>query len=144
MAKRIGGIAVTDIPAMKEYIDKIRGTATSWTYSAADVARIAEEAEARLSKLSLAPTHRRGAMATARSSGPSAGAYKYKVNGSKVRLCRTKDGWRLASYGRCYVYPRDAEKIDIQISPDQAEKSVETMRRQIRVTVVLPIEKAAA
>jgi hypothetical protein len=144
MAKRTGGIAVTDTDALNEHISGIRGAATSWTYSAADVQRIAVEVEARLSKLCLAPTHRNGAVATARSAGPSAAAYRYSVSGADVTLRRAKDGWRLVDYQRCDVYPRSVEKIDIHISPDQAEKSVETMRRQIRVTVVAQSEKAAA
>ncbi|MGM4990513.1 hypothetical protein [Tardiphaga sp. 841_E9_N1_2] len=143
MAKRTDGIAVADTNALNEHISAIRGAATSWTYTVADVQRLAMEAEARLSKLFLAPTHRRGAVATARSAGPSAAAYRYSVSGADVTLRRAKDGWRLVNYQRCDVYPRSIEKIDIRISQDQAEKSVETMRRQNRVTVVTPTEKAA-
>jgi hypothetical protein len=144
MAKRNSGIAVTDTPAMEEYIDKIRGTAISWTYTVADVQRIAAIAEARLEQLFLAPTHRRGAVAMSCSPGPSAASYKYSVTGSKVVLIRSKDSWRLVTYDRCNVYPHAPERIDIQISSNQAEKSVETMRRQTRVTVVALSEKAAA
>ena len=144
MTKRSNTIAVTDTDALNEHINNIRGNASTWTFGAADVQRIAEQAEKRLERMFLPPTHRRGVVVTARSPGPSAGAYKYSVTGSAITLRRAKDGWRLAGYERRYAYPRDAEKIDIQISPVQAAKSAEAMLRQTRVTVVAPIKKATA
>lgn len=141
MARKIAGIAVTDTAAVEQHISKIRGNATSWTFDANDIARIAEKAEKRLEQMHIAPTHRRGATATALSAGPGANAYKYAVNGSEIALHRAKDGWRLTGYGRHNVYPKSPERIEIQISRTQHKKCVETMLRAYRVTIV---EKEAA
>lgn len=141
MGRKISEIAVMDTAAVEQRINEIRGTATSWTFNVADIARIAEKAEKRLEKMHIAPTHRRGAIAIARSAGPGANAYKYAVNGSEIALHRAKDGWRLVSYNRCNVYPRSPEKIDLRISREQHGKSIETMLRDFRTTI---IEKDAA
>lgn len=101
MAKPVAGIAVADTATLESHLDKIRGDATSWTFSAADVSRIAKLAEQRLEKMFIAPTHRRGAVVTARSAGPAAASYKYSVIGSELTLRRAKDGWRMTDYERC-------------------------------------------
>jgi hypothetical protein len=140
MAKSIAGIAVTDTAALDSHISKTCGKATSWTFSAADVSRIAELAEQRLEKMCLAQTHRRGAVVTARSAGPAAVSYGYSVIGSELKLRRVKDGWRMTDYERCQVYPRSAERIGVEITSEQADKSIGTMRRQLRVTLIRPTD----
>ncbi|ABD07751.1 hypothetical protein RPB_3049 [Rhodopseudomonas palustris HaA2] len=135
MAKRISGLAVTDVASLETHIDKVRGKARSWTLSAPDVRRIADLAEQRLEQMFVATTHRRGACVTARSAGPASTAYKYSVIGAEVVLRRAKDGWRMTDYSCCNVYPCTAERIRIEITPAQAEKSFDTMRRRLRVTV---------
>ena len=141
MGRKMVGISVTDTAALENYIDEIRGNARTWTFEAADVRRIAEEAETRLAKMHVFAKYRPGARVVAVSAGPVAQAYRNHVNGSEIVLFRAYDEWRLVSYDRCKVFPCRREQIDLQISREQHDRSVQAMLRDARATV---IEKEAA
>ena len=136
MGRKIFGISVTDTSALEKYIDEIRGSARTWTFEPSDIQRLAQDAESRLAKMHIFAKHRPGARVVAVSAGPIARAYRNHVNGSEISLLRGYNGWRLASYERCIVFPGRRETIDLRISRNQHNRSVQEMLRGTRATVI--------
>lgn len=108
-------IKITNEKSIADAIASIRGNATAWSFTSSDLNASAEEAEQTLEAVAILKKERVGAVATITSGGPSAKAYKYGVTGTKAMLKRYSEGWRLVSYERRTVYPRQQRHLSITL-----------------------------
>ena len=102
-------------------LDAANGKATSHTVrSWVLVDTIAEAAESRLAALPKA--QRAGATLAHTPAGPSASAYKYAAQTTRIVLERRATGWFLISAERAEVYPRAQQRDTMTISPAQRDE----------------------
>jgi len=102
-------------------LDAANGKATSHTIRAcSDVIAIAEAAESRLSALPKAD--RKGATLAHTPAGPSASAYKYAAQTTRILIERRATGWFLISADRAEVYPRAPQRDVMTISTYQRDE----------------------
>ena len=102
-------------------LDAANGKATSHTIrSWVLVDTIAEAAESRLAALPKA--QRKGATLVHVPAGPSASAYKYAAQTTRLRMERRATGWFLVSAERAEVYPRAPQRDVMTISSEQRDE----------------------
>ena len=71
--------------------------------------------------------------------GPSANAYKYAANSTRISLKRIADGWRLTAIDKTKVYPKQPERLDITIG-EKTQSAI--MRRAFdKITVRAEAER---
>jgi hypothetical protein len=100
----------------------VSGKALKHAATATDVCCVVERAERQLDTDKLPHNRRRGIAAVWCAAGADAKAYRYAMTRTRLvieRGHRTRR-WYLIEVGRAKVYPQQAEKLDIHISPDQA------------------------
>lgn len=124
-------IAPSNAIAITDALAAVNGRAAAFTVTSYyDVASAATDADARL--LALPAAARKGARAWYIPAGPGAG-YKYKAKSTRIDIERRASGWFLTGVAEAIVYPKQAARLSITITPDQA---AEIARRAVADFIV--------
>lgn len=121
----------------------VNGRASDHTYTTlGDIAAVARDAEAALLAI-LPKTLAPGAVYTAVSGGPVPRAYKYRRNGTYVRLERGAAGWFLVNADRIEIYDKGGFST-LHLTQEQHLEAVTRFSSVYRVMPVTPGSKIAA
>lgn len=113
MAKAYKPIAISDIEATQKFISDVEGRASTRLVTAADLEKIAAEAEKCLS--ALPKKMWTGARVEFRGEGPWASSYGYKAGSTRVVLVRRSADWALVEAERVSIRPKQARKFLVTI-----------------------------
>jgi hypothetical protein len=106
---------------IEDALEAVNGRATSFTLTTyAEIAAIAENAEARLAALPVAK--RAGVSIVYRPSGPSANAYRHNAKSTEVRLERNTAGWYVTEIRTAEVYPKSPAIRRLTVTRAQADE----------------------
>lgn len=118
------------------------GRATQHAYSEYyEVARVADEAEARLESLGIQKAARTGAEYFAVSGYAVPSAYNYSRKATAVCLVRRATGWFLTSASQVTIWA-EAGKQELLLTQEQDARAIEVLRR--RYSVQRPVVATAA
>lgn len=118
------GIKVGDVDTVKEALRAVNGRAGAYVADYQDVADAAGAAEDRLCEKGVSVKNRLGATVVFSTAGPSSQAYKYSVAASKITMFRAREGWRVSSIERIYVYPKTKAKFGLTV-PSAAGEDIQ-------------------
>ena len=101
----------------------VNGRASSFaTTTHGEIWAVVEAIEKRLTATGLPRNAWKGITAKHVGPGPSANSYKYPAVATGITLERRSKDWILTDVARTSVYPKEAERLYILISPSQAEE----------------------
>jgi len=129
------GIKIDD-PRFRSVIEAVNGSATTWTFDAVQVRKLADEAEARLVKLGIPKSRRPRSFACASSASPAQKSYTYKVIGSYLEMRRTTSGWRLTRFERWPLSPCIKGGLVLKLPQEEYDAVVERYMRENRTSVL--------
>lgn len=119
------------------------GRASDHTYTTlGDIAAVAREAEAAVLAV-LPKTLAPGAVYTAVSGGPVPRSYKYRRNGTYVRLERGSTGWFLVNVDRIEIYDKGGSSA-LHLTQEQHLEAVARFSSAYRVMPAVSVSKVAA
>jgi hypothetical protein len=107
--------------AIEAALASVNGKATSFaTTSFDEVANVVKDAEKRLAML---PAKlRAGAIAVHVPAGPTARAYKYGAQSTRVSLIRSPSSWYLVNIERVQIQPKSGRKLAVGITARQRDE----------------------
>ena len=124
-------IKITDTAAIDAALAAANGRAHTHTYtSAAQLAALADRAEARLSDLGVAKAKRKGARVTARSGDRLPNAYKYRVTRTSVTLERGASDWFVTRVETREHFVSEGSGMALVLTADQDAAAVAVFRAQ--------------
>lgn len=124
-------IKITDTAAIDAALAAANGRAHTHAYtSAAQLAALADRAEARLEALGVAKAKRKGARVTARSGDRLPNAYKYRVTRTSVTLERGASDWFVTHVAAREYYANEARGMWLVLTADQDAAAVAVFRAQ--------------
>lgn len=125
----------TNAHAIEAALEKINGTALQHTFNRyAEVAAVANQAEAMLDDLSLKKSSRRGAAIEAVSGASVPLSYSWARQGTRVVLERRANAWYLIDLARAKLYQRGGRQ-ELRLTQDQDAEAVTKLRSTYTVAV---------
>ncbi|WP_194727299.1 hypothetical protein [Noviherbaspirillum malthae] len=100
---------------------------------AQDVLSAMRRAEAKLDALGIPKRERSGASFYQVPAGPSANSYSYAQGATAFRIARATTDWYLIDVQRIEVYPKQREREDLTLTPEQDDKAIDVLRRKYLV-----------
>ena len=107
--------------AIEASLEAVNGRAQSFTVNNFyDVKSVADDAEKKISALPKAD--RVGARCVYVPAGASSKAYKYAAKSTRIEMERKRTGWVLIDVKEASIYPRDSEKMMMNVSRFQRDE----------------------
>lgn len=131
------GILVSETEKLAAVIKEINGKATSWTVCDEELKALLEKAEKDLLGRGFTRRELNGVVVRITSAGPSSSAYKYAVMGSTFSARMSPKGWRVLSFEKESIYPKQPARFSYEVSKDKHELLVARVLKAANANLIV-------